>query len=90
LNLPSDVNASLATRSIDIGSMLGGVVYAVNQQLNCSPPRPFVSKATVLCVASGTALFPLAMLAMAVVSDWFTERLKTNARFAVPMTGKTK
>ena len=72
---------------IDIGSLIGAIVYAVREHKMCHPPRRFICRETGINIAHGTALFPLLLLGLSVFSSRITSELLTASRIILSAAG---
>jgi hypothetical protein len=72
---------------IDIGSLLGAVIYAVRESRLASPPQRIICRQTGVNIAHGIALFPLMILALSVFSSWLTHELLTTSKIILSAAG---
>jgi hypothetical protein len=72
---------------VDVLSVLVSVVYAIWRRNKLDPSRPLISKRTGADVLSGTCVFPLILLSMAVLSSWTVELLLSANRVLLTSAG---
>ena len=72
---------------IDVGSLLGGLLYAALRWRRAPNGRRFVSKATGVDVANGASLFPLVLLGLSFISTPLLNALMSANRLILSVAG---
>lgn len=74
---------------IDIGSLFSGVLYVIFQMKRpaCLKSGPILSKQTALDFVNGTALFPLMILSLSVLSSDLVQSLLEASRLSLSIAG---
>ena len=67
--MPALLNAASGVADFNTASLIGGLVFALYAYWRQEPKHGFLSRRTGFNFASGTAIYPLALIAAASVSD---------------------